>query len=44
MIRAWFVNMFGRKFSKDFETIEELESCLARAREVETEFIGYVSL
>ena len=44
MIRAWFVNMLGEQFSKDFETLEEFEAFIDRARQVGTKLIGSVGI
>ena len=44
MIRAWFENMFGDHFSKDFKTLEEFESFIDEALQVGTKLIGYVGI
>ena len=42
--RAWFVNPIGVPFHKDFQTSEEMDDFIHRAREVGTKFMGFVSL
>lgn len=42
--RAWFVNELGHKFSKDFETGEQMELFITRALEVGTRLTGFVSI
>lgn len=44
MIRAWFENMLGKHFSRDFKTLEEFEAFIDRARQVGTKLIGSVGI
>jgi hypothetical protein len=42
--RAFFINVYGERFSKVFETGEEMERFINSAFEVGTEFTGFINI
>ena len=42
--KAWFINELGHKFSKDFETGEEMEAFILKASEGGTKLTGFISI
>ncbi|MCR5502089.1 MAG: hypothetical protein K6F53_03700 [Lachnospiraceae bacterium] len=42
--RAFFINIFGKRFSKDFGNSEEMDAFIAIANEAGTRLLGFVSL
>ena len=42
--RAWFINELGHRFTKDFETGEEMEHFIIKASEVGTTLTGFASI
>jgi len=44
MIRAWFVNEIGHKFSKEFDSGNKLEEYTIRAKKLGTRLIGFASI
>lgn len=43
-IRAWFINIFGEVFSKDFENYETFNFFVEDATKVETKLTSFVSI
>lgn len=41
--KAWFVNELGHKFSKEFESGEEMERFIERSSEVGTKLTSFIN-
>lgn len=44
MIRAWFINELGNKFTKDFESNEVFEAFIYKARRAGTRLLGFSTI